>query len=332
MPVALEVRHCRALIAVAEAGSIARAAVALGVAQSTLSETLISLERAVGARMVMRKPGVEAHLTSAARVLLPSAHQIVAATQAAAAMVAAEATILRVGAVESISSHFLPSAIRVLRSTCPEARVHVTVGLCSDLRSQVRSGRLELALLLGGIENPPEKDLSVRRLGTNRMRLLVKGDSPLARRRIQPAELGRLRILVPDPHGPLNDLLHGWLKGFGVTGTVVSAGSLEAVKQGVLADGAVGVLAAYAVDHEIATGVFAEVDIEARLPALALEAVTVSTSACSMSFDALIEALSFMISEKSRGVCRDASSNSNGTMRPALTRPIMRIETRGSPS
>jgi DNA-binding transcriptional LysR family regulator len=318
MQVALEVRHCRALIAVAEEGSIARAALALGVAQSTLSETLISLERAVGARMVMRRPGVEAHLTSAARVLLPSARQIVAATQAAAAMVAVEANILRVGAVESISSHFLPSAIRALRNTCPEVRVNVTVGLCSDLRSRVRSGRLDLALLLGGIENLPEKDLTVRRLGTDQMRLLVKGDSPLARRRIQPAELGRLSILVPDPHGPLNNLLHGWLKGCGVAGSVVSAGSLEAVKQGVLTDGAVGLLAGYAADHDIAAGIFAEVDIKARLPSLALEAVTIPMSTCSLSLETLVAAISTVISEKSHGICRDVSSNSTGAARPAL--------------
>jgi DNA-binding transcriptional LysR family regulator len=291
----LEIRHCRALIAVADQGGIARAAESLGIAQSTLSETLISLERAVGTRMVLRQRGVEARLTFAADILLPHARRIAAAADAATAMVAAEANILRVGAVESISSYVLPSAIRAVRSSHPETRLQVTVGLCADLQSQVNTGRLDVAMLLRGGQSPSTGDLVVRRLGTSQLRLVVKSDGPLAGRRLDPAELARLGVVVPDPHGPLNDLLEGWLKAHGAKGRLISAGSLDAVKRSILLDGAVGVLPAYVTDREIAAGAFAEVSLGVDLPGLALDAVMVPPTARFAALEALICGMSLEV-------------------------------------
>jgi DNA-binding transcriptional LysR family regulator len=295
LQVSLEIRHCRALVAIADEGGVARAAAALGMAQSTLSETLISLERVVGTRMVVRQRGVEARLTPAARILLPHARQIAAAAEAAVALVAAEAKILRVGAVESISSYLLPTAVRRLRSIYPEIQVQVTVGLCADLRSQVASGRLDVAMLLGGAGSVSTPDLVIRRLGTSRLRLVVRCGGPLAGKRLSLAELGHLGILVPDPYGPLNDLMESWLRASGARSRLISAGSLDAVKRGVLADGAVGLLAAYAVDHEIATGILAQADLEVTPPAVVLEAATATSSARSTELEILVGATSLRI-------------------------------------
>ena len=62
----LEIRHCRALVAVNDYGGVSSAARALGLAQSTVSETLLSLERLIGAAVTMRRRGQEAALTDAA--------------------------------------------------------------------------------------------------------------------------------------------------------------------------------------------------------------------------------------------------------------------------
>ena len=69
----LEVRHCRVLVAVSDNGGVAAAARALGLAQSTVSETLLSLERVVGGPVTFRRPGREATLTPAAEALLLAA-------------------------------------------------------------------------------------------------------------------------------------------------------------------------------------------------------------------------------------------------------------------
>lgn len=290
MPFSLEIRHCRALIAVAEHGSVGRAAASLGMAQSTLSETLIALERAVGARMVVRRRGMEARLTPAAHILLPHGRQIVAAAETASALMAAEAKILRVGAVESISSYLLPAAIRNLRGSHPEVQVQVTTGLCADLRGQVVSGRLDVAMLLSGTRSVAP-DMLIRTLGTSPLRLVAGRNGGLAGKRLDQAALQRLDLLVPDPYGPLNELLDGWTSGSSLPGRFVSAGSLDGVKQGSMARGAAGLLPAYAVDHEIAARRLTAVEPEVALPSLILEAAMSPVSAQIEPLEALLRGI-----------------------------------------
>src|SRR5471032_2457347 len=112
----LEVRHCRVLVAVNENGGVAAAARALGLAQSTVSETLLSLERVLGARVTLRRPGREAALTPAVEALLPHARALVAASDAGLAAFSGESQgVIRLGAVESISSFLLPEPLRAFR-------------------------------------------------------------------------------------------------------------------------------------------------------------------------------------------------------------------------
>jgi len=108
----LEIRHCRALVAVNDHGGVSSAARALGLAQSTVSETLLSLERLIGAPVTLRRRGHEAVLTAAAQALLPHARGLIAASQTALAAVAMETHgVIRLGAVESVSSFLLPGLL-----------------------------------------------------------------------------------------------------------------------------------------------------------------------------------------------------------------------------
>src|ERR1700741_4952676 len=109
MPKDLEFRHCRALVAVHDHGGVGAAARALAVAQSTVSETLLSLERLLGARVTLRRTGREAVLTAAAEVLLPHARALISVSEGAlAASAEHNRATIRLGTVESISSFLLP--------------------------------------------------------------------------------------------------------------------------------------------------------------------------------------------------------------------------------
>jgi molybdenum-dependent DNA-binding transcriptional regulator ModE len=62
----VDVRQLRAFLAVAEEGTIGGAARRLGLAQSTVSECLSALDRALGTLSIQRKPGAQrATLTDA---------------------------------------------------------------------------------------------------------------------------------------------------------------------------------------------------------------------------------------------------------------------------
>ena len=70
----LEVRHLRAFVALVDHGSMTAAAQALGMAQSTVSETMAALDRTLGTPAVTRRRGTRGHrLTPAGRALLPHA-------------------------------------------------------------------------------------------------------------------------------------------------------------------------------------------------------------------------------------------------------------------
>src|SRR4030095_12210335 len=110
---ALEFRHLRAFIALVDHGSITAAAQALGLAQSTVSESLAALERALGTPVTLRRRGApDVLLTAAGQAMLPHARKMLDSLDDAYKDVAgvtndAHAT-LQIITNESISAYLLP--------------------------------------------------------------------------------------------------------------------------------------------------------------------------------------------------------------------------------
>ena len=126
---------------------------------TTISETLLSLERIIGAPIMRRRPGKEAPLTIAAQTLLPHARALIAASESAIAAVCNQNRgIIRLGAVESVSSFILPKAMTAFRSDWPAVEVQINIGLCNNLRDRVRRAELDAALTLEGSERALEED------------------------------------------------------------------------------------------------------------------------------------------------------------------------------
>src|SRR6201981_3524980 len=77
VPQAVELRHLRYFVAVADAGTFTHAAERLFIAQPTLSQQIQRLEHIVGTRLVHRcRDGV--HLTAAGTVLLEAGRDVLA--------------------------------------------------------------------------------------------------------------------------------------------------------------------------------------------------------------------------------------------------------------
>lgn len=284
----LEIRHCRVLVAIGDHGGVAAAARALGLAQSTISETLLSLERVVGTPITQRRPGKEATLTPAAEALLPHARILIAASEAAlAAVTTKQQAVIRLGAVESISSFLLPEPLRAFRTARAGVDVQVTIGLCEDLRKRVRRFELDAAITIEGAGSALENGTRV--LSPMELRLVAAPGHPLAKKTAARSELESRTFLLADPDGAFNGLMRAWFKDAAHMPKFESAGSIDGVKRGVRSGDAIGVLPGYAVAEELAAGSLVALKVREALPAIALLLTTVEPPLPASPLHSLVE-------------------------------------------
>ena len=290
---ALEIRQLRAFVSVHEHGSVKRAAAALGLAQSTVSESLSALETAAGARVLRRRRGGhEVTLTEAGAAILPHAQRIlqelVAAHNAIASATRHARSVVDVAANESVSTYLLPPAMHELRARWPNIRLSVTVGACADVRSAVKTGRSALGLMLratgaGDLSSlPPDSEGSEREVVLHHdIRLVVFASTahPLARsRQIGPFtrdDIGEFPVFLADAAGDFHDLVRRWFEADGLPfRRLEPVGSIDAVKRAVKADAAsLGVLPSYTLTHELDGSHFTEVKLQPAFPRVQLIAM-----------------------------------------------------------
>lgn len=265
----LDIHHCRVLVAVNDHGGVAAASRALRLAQSTVSETLLSLERVLGVPIVERRPGREASLTAAAKRLLPHARALIAASEAARAAFAAEdQQVIRLGTVESVSSFLLPGPLKIFRRRRPDVDVRITIGLCEDLRKKARRFELDAAMT---IEAASRRDKDCRALQQTQLRLVVSPRHAMARKRkIARDDLSAQTLLLSDSGGAFAELLAGWFENVTQPPRFESAGSVDGVKRGLKNSGLIGVLPDYAVAKELASGTLTALRLIDPLPPIAL--------------------------------------------------------------
>ncbi|GIF96029.1 LysR family transcriptional regulator [Catellatospora citrea] len=143
----LETGLLRAFATAARAGSISRAAAALGHTQPSLSQRLQKLERAVGQRLLHRTAsGVV--LTRAGEALLPYAERILALS-AQARTVTGQVLAGRcgVGLIEDLTAAPLPQALADFAHANPGSTLELVSVPGPAMRRAFDTGRIQLALV-----------------------------------------------------------------------------------------------------------------------------------------------------------------------------------------
>ena len=147
---------------VATRGSFSAAAAALSFTQPAVSQQIARLERQLGTRLLARDArGVT--LTPAGEVLLRHAEAVLGQLRAAEAEVQDVAGVtrprLRVGAFPSAAASIMPPALAELRADHPLADVGMRVVEAPQALDALRTGELDLAMLLDSellpLELPP---------------------------------------------------------------------------------------------------------------------------------------------------------------------------------
>ncbi|MCU1509039.1 MAG: LysR-family transcriptional regulator [Glaciihabitans sp.] len=126
----LELRHLAAMAAIAEEGSFGRAAARLGYTQSTVSQQIAALERAVGGSVFDRPGGPRpVRITPLGAVVLGQGRAVLAKAEALADAVdrfkAGDGRI-DIGTFQSVSSVILPSVVRRLRDEHPGCDIRLS--------------------------------------------------------------------------------------------------------------------------------------------------------------------------------------------------------------
>jgi DNA-binding transcriptional LysR family regulator len=289
----LELRHLRVFTAVVEAGTHTRAARALDISQSTVSETLSALERTLGVELFRKAAKGLPVLTPSGEVLLAYARRMFALSSELAGALAhasshVKATLL-VSAVESVGAYVLPARLAALGTRWPAVRVEVLTGSCGEIRERVAMGESDLGLVLEP-ESGPETGAILAKA-----RLLILGapTHPLARGPAAADDLRRCDFYMCDAGGSYHQMLRDHFEAAGVPPPRMQAmGTIEGVKRGILAGGtALGLLPEHAVEAELRDSVLTEMRVSPALPCVVLRAVLAPGAQRSPVADDLIEAL-----------------------------------------
>jgi DNA-binding transcriptional LysR family regulator len=145
----LDTRRLLVLSEVAAHGSVSGAAEALGYTPSAVSQQLGALERETG-RTLVERHGRGIRLTDAARMLLPHAHDVLAALERADAALVSSADQLhgtiRLASFPTATRALLPGKLAALRARHPQLRVDLTELEPHESLPALALGRIDVAV------------------------------------------------------------------------------------------------------------------------------------------------------------------------------------------
>jgi molybdate transport repressor ModE-like protein len=225
----LDVRHLDALVAVAQEGSVTRAAERLGYTQSAVSQQIQALERITGAELLSRVRGARGvELTEAGRRLVRHADairaQVAEARDDLAAAVRADQGIVRVGSVPSVARLLVAPIATALQAEAARIVLHIEESYQSDvLLERLRSGELDLVFAPIVDDLPGIETTGLLRDGHV---LAVPAGDPLAAldRPLEPRDLAGRRVVSKDCGTPSQRAIEAALARLDVaTETVVRA-------------------------------------------------------------------------------------------------------------
>ncbi|CAH0447014.1 HTH-type transcriptional regulator MetR [Ralstonia syzygii subsp. syzygii] len=197
----LEIRHLRTLIALAESGSVSRAAERLHLTQSALSHQLRALESHYGLAVVRRK-GQTVALSEAGERLLELAHKVVADIQAAERdlerIKGRAAGTLRIALECHTCFDWLMPVMDAFRPRWPEVELDLVSGFHADPLALLKEGRADVVI---GSEPKPRRGVVFAPLFRFEILAVLPVDHPLRSRKWLEAKdfAGQTLITYPVP-------------------------------------------------------------------------------------------------------------------------------------
>lgn len=229
----MELRHLRYFVAIADAGTMARAAQQVFVTQSTLSHQLAQLEEELGCALFERI-GRELRLSEAGRELLGHARGVLAqieeGRQAVGRLREGVGGQLRVGVVHSFVTGLMPQVSAAFVRLHEGVRLQVVELTALDIETQVAEGALDLGV---AFHPPANGGVLGERLFDDTLVLAVPTGHALAQRRsVRFAQLDGVPLAMMGSRFATRRLLDGYFQRAGVRPRiVVEIDSVDALLQ-----------------------------------------------------------------------------------------------------
>ncbi|MFP5327266.1 MAG: LysR family transcriptional regulator [Acidimicrobiia bacterium] len=223
----MQLHQLEYFVALADVRHFGRAAQRCHIAQPSLSKQIRLLEKELGTSLVQRTRG-NVQLTSAGASLYPHARRVLADVAAARDAVCEENELVRgrvrLGATPSTSSAVLPRSLARFHSRYPGIQVELVESGSRDLLELLRSGGLDLAIVVLPLDRP-DAILAATPLLAEDLVLAVRHTHPL---------VAKNKVTVRDLH----DLPMVMFRvGYDIRSVVLAACRDKAVEPRIVVDG-----------------------------------------------------------------------------------------------
>lgn len=261
---------------VARLGGFNRAAERLNTTQPAISQRIAGLERALGARLIDRRPRGLA-LTPKGREMLDYCERLIrlrADMIAAVAEPAAVSGLVRLGVSETIVHTWLARFIERAHAAYPRITLDIEVDVSPSLRDRLLGSAIDLAFMLGPVDDPGVLSLDLCRYPLS---FVASAGLDLGPEPVPLARLARFSMITysktTQPYLALRRLL----------GSpdldpprIHSSSSLATIVRMALDGVGVGVIPAAVIGRELGRGDLRVVEAEPALPDLAFTAATLA--------------------------------------------------------
>src|SRR5579863_7431033 len=180
----MELMQLQMLVAVADEGTLQKAAERVYRTAPAVSIAIGKLEKEIGTALFDRSSSRDVHLTTAGEVLVDYARRMLSLRDEAIAAVDevrnAKRGHLRLGANQSVGEYLLPHLTRAFLERCPEVKLKVVIGYSDSVLAALKHHDLDLALVAS---QPRDSALQAHVLLHDRLVAIMSSKHRLATRR-----------------------------------------------------------------------------------------------------------------------------------------------------
>lgn len=255
------IRHLRIFACVCSEGSMSGAAKKLFMAQPSVSQAIMELEKHYGV-VLFERLGRRLYITAAGKKLLDYAHHIINLHEQLEREMRdlSSSGDIRIGASMTVGSCILVDLVKRFKHTSPGSNVESVVDNTSAIEEMLLLDQVDIGVVEGAVHSA---DLTVKPFMDDELVLICSSGHPWAAKgAVSPSELEEAEFIVREQGSGTRELFESVMAAKGVKWRRAGVyNNAETIKKAVEAGLGVSVISKMAVEAELESGELAAVQI-----------------------------------------------------------------------